>query len=1160
MGKALQLMAKWEFRVLLLCASLMAMPSRWNALAASGKEHWAFNPVQSPTPPTVKDRTWARNSVDLFILSKLEQSKLSPFPPADRRTLIRRVTYDLTGLPPTVEDVEAFLADESPTAYEAVVNRLLASPAYGEHWGRRWLDVVRYADTAGETADFPVPDAWRYRNYVIDAFNGDKPYDEFIREQIAGDILAGQGDSEKYAERITATGFIALSRRFGFDSENYHHLTIQDTLDTIGQSVLGLSIGCARCHDHKYDPISIKEYYSLYGIFESTRYAFPGSEQKQKLRALVPLIPPRDSRPQWQAFESRVAYLTRRLEKQKVSPPMAVLRSLDEMDGDFEIQAPANGGSRGVLVPPWKYSGDVSATTDAQSPFRNLYPPGKVGVSISPGRNAAAGLHQALRQEFSAVQAGKIHINIDFKFIPQEDGVPGAQNLWIGHSAPDGGRSAAIQVSISARKVAMVVGPGERVLNAIHSNEWQNLQITLDFEASEVSGAIGRPGDVAIFREPVQAGWNGLINFIALESSASAESTAPRILVDNIGVRMTPIPPVSMHGEVPAEDGAQLDPMALHQELDELVGIDGDFEFQSEGLQPTTPWYPGPNSKVAVAAAGQSPFQNIYPRGSLGLAMPSGGAYDGFVLKLPPAWEPRGSYSLNASFDFRCANHDSAGEGSWRFYIGHGAGSAAAVELFFNDRSFFTRSGDSREMVSTIQLGEWYQVRLALDLKRKVYKGTINCATNEVEFSGAFAPGWDGRVDHLFIDSYGHIGGVRPGLFADNFAVTTAPLSGLHGPVVASDAGRDARSARREQLRLLMGELGAQASRDRMELEKLLATGPFAMAYGVVEGTPENARVQLRGEPDKPGDLVDRGFPAALAFSEAAPGLHGSGRLELGNWLVDPENPLTRRVIVNRIWSFHLRRGLVETPNDFGLRGAPPTHPELLDHLASRFLEGGWSIKEMQRLILLSATYRQASANAADPRDRTLFRGIERRRLTAEELRDSILFVSKAIDPSPGTAHPFPAPFSWSFSQHGPFNGVYDNSRRSVYLMQQRIKRHPFLELFDGPDPNASVAGRQTTTVPTQSLFFLNDPVVHRNSELLTDDLMAHASDRRQLVEDAWRRVLGRSPGDSEELEALDFMKCYEDELLSLKPDTGRHALAALVRTLIGSNEFLHID
>ena len=258
--------------------------ARWPQKSAKFEttRHWAFLAPRSEPPPIVRDEAWLQSPIDGFVRIKQEARGVHPALPADKLTLIRRASFDLTGLPPTTDDVEAFMRDNSPSAFARVVDRLLDSPAYGERWGRHWLDVVRYADTAGETADYPVPLAWRYRSYVIDSFNADKPYDEFLREQIAGDILAQEGPSEKYAERVTATGYLAISRRFGFDSENYQHLTIQDTIDTLGQSVLGLSLGCARCHDHKFDPVSMRDYYGLYGIFDSTRYAFPGSEQKKE--------------------------------------------------------------------------------------------------------------------------------------------------------------------------------------------------------------------------------------------------------------------------------------------------------------------------------------------------------------------------------------------------------------------------------------------------------------------------------------------------------------------------------------------------------------------------------------------------------------------------------------------------------------------------------------------------------------------------------------------------------------------------------------------------------------------------------------------------------------------------------------------------------------
>ncbi len=341
-------------------------------------EHWAYAPVRDPVLPEVQDKSWPQTSIDFFVREKQESSGVQPAPSASKRELIRRATFDLTGLPPTPEEVQSFVNDPSPNAVEKVIDRLLNSPAYGEHWGRHWLDVVRYADTAGETADYPVPNAWRYRNYVIESFQNDAPYDEFLREQIAGDILAEQDPGQRYAPRITATGFLAISRRFGFDSENYHHLTIQDTIDTLGQTVLGLGLGCARCHDHKFDAVSTDEYYALYGIFDSSRYPFSGSEQKQQVRSLAPLIPPSNSRENWRNYEARIATLSNRLASLKRPVPVAVLRSLHEIDGDFELQAPASGGSNGVLVSPWSYEGEISVSTAAQSPFKNLYPTGRV--------------------------------------------------------------------------------------------------------------------------------------------------------------------------------------------------------------------------------------------------------------------------------------------------------------------------------------------------------------------------------------------------------------------------------------------------------------------------------------------------------------------------------------------------------------------------------------------------------------------------------------------------------------------------------------------------------------------------------------------------------------------------------------------------------------
>ena len=238
------------------------------------KEHWAYQPVKAGAPPAVKDSAWPRGAVDQFVLSKLEANKLKPVGDADRLTLIRRVTFDLTGLPPTPAEIAAFVNDPSPKAYEALVDRLLASPQYAEQWARHWLDVARYGESTGPSRNIPYPFAWRYRDYVIDAISNDVPFNRFIEEQIAGDLLEAK-DKESRDRLATATGLLALgvkdvNQRFKvrFQMDN-----VDEQIDAVSRSILGLTVSCARCHDHKFDPVPTTDYYALAGIFTSTENA-----------------------------------------------------------------------------------------------------------------------------------------------------------------------------------------------------------------------------------------------------------------------------------------------------------------------------------------------------------------------------------------------------------------------------------------------------------------------------------------------------------------------------------------------------------------------------------------------------------------------------------------------------------------------------------------------------------------------------------------------------------------------------------------------------------------------------------------------------------------------------------------------------------------------
>ncbi|HYH67821.1 MAG TPA: PSD1 and planctomycete cytochrome C domain-containing protein [Urbifossiella sp.] len=653
------------------------------------KQFWSFKPVVRPAVPQARIPADVRNPIDAFVLAALDARSLTPAPPADPRALIRRATFDLTGLPPTPEEVDAFLRDSARrtphAAFEAVVERLLASPAYGERWGRHWLDVVRYADTAGDNSDYPVPQAYRYRNWVIDAVNRDLPYDEFVRAQLAGDLLPAASEADRRA-KLVATGYLANTRRFGsYEDARYPwYLTYEDQIDNLGRTFLGLTISCARCHDHKFDPISQHDYYALYGFFASTRYPRPGIELDKVQRDFVPLATP------------------------------------DEV-----------------------------------------------------------------------AAAGKVR-----------------------------------------------------------------------------------------------------------------------------------------------------------------------------------------TEKLAALTA---------------------------------------------------------------------------------------------------------------------------------------------RVKELEADK------------ADAAKVKAA-------------------------------------KKERDDFEK--APPPYETAYAVAEGKAEgkkavgNARVQVKGDPERLGPEVPRRFPAVLGGQSLPPGTAGSGRRHLADWIADPKNPLTARVMVNRIWQNHFGKGLVRTPSNFGALGQPPTHPELLDWLAAEFVEKGWSVKAVHRLVMGSRTYQQSgrddAANAGhDAANDYLWRH-DRRRLDAESIRDTLLAVGGNLDRAPGGPHPFPPQTGWNFTQHNPFKAVYDTEKRGVYVMTQRFQRHPFLALFDGADTNASTDRRLVSTTPLQALYLMNDPFVHAQAKRFAARVRGAAEGDAARVGRAYLLLFGRPPDAGEVAAATDYLAAVARKVGGPRAEDA--AWESLARALFLSNEFVYLD
>jgi hypothetical protein len=282
----------------------------------SDKPHWAFAPLKS-VPLPGNSATWAAQPLDRFIAAARRDLGIGSVGTADKPTLLRRAYFDLTGLPPPPEKIEAFCSDNRPDAFARVVDELLASPRYGERWGRHWLDLVRYADTAGDNSDYPIPQAYLYRDYCIDAINADLPYNRFLHEQLAGDILARQAPKEDYSRLVIATGFIAQSKRLGTRELEDMHLIIEDTLTTLGPVMLGLSIRCARCHDHKYEPLTQHDYYALYGFFASTQYPFAGAEEVRKQTKFASLIHPDDLPERLARHDASIARVKAEIDRQE---------------------------------------------------------------------------------------------------------------------------------------------------------------------------------------------------------------------------------------------------------------------------------------------------------------------------------------------------------------------------------------------------------------------------------------------------------------------------------------------------------------------------------------------------------------------------------------------------------------------------------------------------------------------------------------------------------------------------------------------------------------------------------------------------------------------------------------------------------------------------
>jgi uncharacterized protein DUF1549/uncharacterized protein DUF1553 len=780
---------------------------------------WAFKPLSQNAPPLPQEKAWALNLIDQFILTNLEKNGLKPAPQADKTTLLRRATFDLTGLPPTEKELKDFLADKFPKAYEKVIDRLLASPRYGERWGRHWLDVMRYADSTGSDEDHRYPHAWRYRDYVVEAFNSDMPYNQFVREQLAGDILAADPNSGVGYRGIVATGFLALGKKAlaQKDLPLKRYDVVDDQIEVTSKALLGVTVNCARCHDHKFDPIATKDYYQMAAIFAST-----------------------------------LSY-----EKGETGDP---------------IQTPLTPASEyDAFYKHWQDYNDIQA---------------KIGKILKFDDEA--------RKKREA----------DQKQIA--DYMLAAYRVYAKHEAPD----PKLDAKLLGRWVAYLGDTNRPELNPWHT----------------------------------------------------------------------------------ATDANRAEVAKQYQE---------DFRRSAYQYDQDLSWW--------------KETEESYPKSG----------------KVPSA----------------------------------------------------------RPFLSSDQ-------------------------------HGFFVAVWQNG---------GPLHRTR-----DEQLATLDP-------------------AKADEVRKFL----AQAE----VMEKSLPRKEIPMACAVKEGQTMEQHVFLRGDYHSLGDPVERTAPAILRLNvPLEPVKTNSGRLELANWIIDPRNPLPARVIANRIWQGHFGEGIVRTPDNYGRLGDRPSNPELLDYLARTFIDNGWSIKKMHKLIMLSKTYQMSAAfdeekKAKDPENRLLSH-FPRQRLSVEEIRDAYLAMGGDLDLTMGgTLDPGVGTDGETSSSRISMNPEKTN-RRSIYLPLRRSNLPTLYSLFDFGDATTPDGRRNSTIVATQALFVMNSPLVIREANHLTANVLKQEKLDKRRVEEIYVRVLDRQPDPSEIDRGLTYVANLRQRWDAISEEK---AWTSLTHVLMASNEFIFL-
>lgn len=1197
-----------------------ASAADWEAIFEVRRQWWSFQAVAKPPIPAAGSAAKFSHPVDRFLAGKIDEAGLQPAPPADRRTLLRRINFILSGLPPKPEEMQAFLADDSPEAFARVVDRLLAAPEFGERWARHWMDLTRFAETHGSEGDPVIPHAYQYRDYLIRALNADVPWDQLISEHIAGDLLPDPRLNEIDGINESMIGpaqFRLLEHGFQpVDTLDEQVKTIDNQIDVVSKAFQGLTISCSRCHDHKFDPISHRDYYSLYGILASSRpghvavdlpeslqvhrdeltrlkdeiqkgfatewaaaaadlretlIAAPDAGQVQPLPIAGDELSTRIEELERQITEidaaARLAALAKRRPIESPSAtseggPLAVWTfdtdagdALGDLDGELHNGAIIRGGrlildGKGAFLstPPltatlrektleaWVVVGDLDQGGG-----------GLVTVESSDGRifDSIVFAERAKRQWMSGSDSGVRSRNVDG---PEESAKPDE----LVHLAIVYGANNRIAIFRNGEAYGTAYSP-----QALHAFEAGSARVLLGMRHTG-GGSPFFKGEIeearlyahALSPEQIAASFRLGPGWVSAEQIAAALTPEQRQLLEahnaeiaalqaELARRYPNLPQINAARTRVANaiNAASEDPAAPLHLWNRLRGQSGEAlagawdEITASNVTQTPPgefttfWEIGKDGSDSWFALGANPPTIATSPGSFAVETEG----DKVISGLLPAGVFSHLLSARHHGVYQSPEFEITTDSISVLVVG---GKGARVRVIpdnypLGGGNIFPQANINSDKPTWVRLDSAY---------RKGSMAYIEFVTAEDSLSrDRVTPGPDGRSFFgvskvVFHDgpppslSGNHptaiIRNIPPPSTAAEFATHLCEL--LESAIAAwSDNAMDA-----VQFSLLDGfiRFGLLPT----ELTELPALSPLVAAYrrlegevplprrapGLLETAAKDSPLLLLGDHKLPQDLIPRGYISII--SENPYQTTQSGRLELAEDIIRADNPLTSRVMANRIWQHLFGRGLVPTVDNFGRLGDLPTHPELLDFLANRLVENQWSAKEMIRFIVTSEAWQRDSAPSSRSREidpaNTWLSHARVRRLEAEAVRDSMLAISGRLTEErfgPG-ANALAAP--------------PDQRRRSVYLTIRRNFLSPFLEVFDAPRPFTTLGQRDSTNVPSQSLALLNDPFVIDQANRWAAVLLQIDEPPDARVARMFETAFGRGPNPAESAAATAYL------------------------------------